>query len=157
MRDIREEWANRPVHMMHLSLVEYIDRKDDKVAPAPTPLAQTAIAKPAGRPRHESGQMNGLEKKYAAHLELRKVTGEIIDYMFEPLKLKLAPATFYNPDFAVLMPDGRIQLHECKGGFWEDDARVKIKVAASNFSGWFTLVAAQWDKNRKDWKFEEFK
>jgi hypothetical protein len=107
-----------------------------------------------GRARHEPGRMNGLEKKYAAHLELRRATGEIRDWKFEPLKLKLAPATFYQPDFGVQLPDGRIELHETKG-HWEDDARVKVKVAAALF-GWFRFVGVRWDKDAKDWKFEEF-
>ena len=153
--NIRDEWINRPGHLMYLSLAEYIAAKGNTKSPEPPPV-QLPVAKVGGRPRHEPGKMNGLEKKYAQHLELRKMTGEIIDYKFEPLKLKLAPATFYNPDFGVLMPDGRVELHECKSSHWEDDARVKIKVAASFFSRWFTLVAAQWDKSAKDWKFEEF-
>lgn len=157
MPTLHDEWLNRPAHLMYLSFAEYSAEKENKV-PTPAPPVVPVVAKvSAGRPRHESGVMNGLEKKYAQHLEMRKMVGEIIDYKFEPLKLKLAPATFYNPDFAVLMPDGRVELHETKGGFWEDDARVKIKVAASHFLGWFTLVAAQWNKNTKDWKFEEFR
>ena len=149
---IRDEWINRPAHLMHLSLTEYIAGKEDKV----TPVAPTVQLKASGgRPRHEPGKMNGLEKKYAAYLDIRKVTGEILDWRFEPLKLKLAPATFYNPDFGVQMLDGSIELQEVKGGHWEDDARVKIKVAAAMF-GWFRFVAAQWDKNIKDWKFEYF-
>ena len=149
---IRDEWISRPAHLRHLSLAEYIAGQEDKVSPVPPPIQ----AKAGGRARHEPGQMNGLEKKYAAYLEIRKVTGEIVDYKFEPLKLKLAPATFYNPDFGVQMPDGKIELHETKSSHWEDDARVKIKVAAAMF-GWFRFIAAQWDKNAKDWKFEEFR
>jgi len=151
---IRDEWINRGAHLRHLSLAEYIAEKENKITPVlPT---VSLVKKASGRPRHEPGKMNGLEKKYAAYLDIRKVTGEIVDWKFEPLKLKLAPATFYNPDFGVQMPDGRIELQEVKGGHWEDDARVKIKVAAAMF-GWFKFVAAQWDKNTKDWKFEEFR
>ena len=151
---IRDEWINRPAHLKHLSLAEYIAGKENKVTPAQTTV--TPVAKSGGRPRHEPGKMNGLEKKYAAYLDVRKVCGEIADWNFEPLKLKLAPATFYNPDFGVQMPDGKIELHETKSPHWEDDARVKIKVAAAMF-GWFRFVAAQWDKNAEDWKFEEFR
>ncbi len=82
--------------------------------------------------------------------------GEVVRYEFEPLKLKLAKATFYNPDFAVMLPNGRIEMHECKG-FWEDDARVKVKVAVERFGEWFDFVAAIWDRRNKVWKFEEFK
>lgn len=152
--DIRDEWINRPANLMCLSLAEYIAAKDDK-APIAPPVSKTSIAKSGGRPLHEPGKMNGLEKKYAQHLEMRKMTGEILDWKFEAIKLKLAPATFYNPDFLLLMPDGRIELWEVKG-FWEDDARVKIKVAAEMFSGMFSFRAAMWNKKNKDWKVENF-
>jgi hypothetical protein len=100
--------------------------------------------------------MNGLEKRYAAHLELRKTVGEILDWKFEPLKLKLAPATFWTPDFGVQMPDGRVELHEAKG-HWEDDARVKIKWAGKDFSRWFRILAVrEITLGKRDWMFEEF-
>lgn len=150
---IRDEWINRPSHLRQLSLAEYIAQKENKSSPAP--LIVNVLAKTGGRAQHTSGQMNGLEKRYAAHLDIRKVCGEIADWKFEPLKLKLAPSTFYNPDFGILMLDGKVELHETKGGHWEDDARVKIKVAAEIFH-WFHFRAAQWDKNSKDWKFEDF-
>lgn len=153
MPSIRDEWFNRPAHLMHLSLAEYIaqrEGKEDTPVSPPVPLKTTKAT--GGRPRHESGVMNGLEKKYAAYLELRKLTGEIVDYKFEPLKLKLAPATFYNPDFAVLMNDGSVELHESKGHM-EDDAAVKIKVAREMFAGFFKIVLVRLDKN-KQWTFK---
>lgn len=150
---IRNAWCNRPSYEMNLSLEEWIEGK--RKGPQPIRPVETLVQTESGRTRHATGQMNGLEKRYAAHLEMRKVTGEIRDYLFEPLKLKLAPATFYNPDFGVWMPDGRIELHEVKGSFWEDDARCKWKIAAAMFP-WFTFVAVQWNKAAKDWKYERF-
>ena len=135
---------------MHLSLAEYIERKEDKPTPAaPIP---PEIKKTVGRPRHEAGVMNGMEKKYAAYLELRRITGEILEWRFEPLKLRLAPKTYYTPDFLLLMPDRRIELHETKG-FMEEDANVKIKVAREMFASIFTIVLVRLDKN-KNWTFK---
>ena len=158
---IRDRWMNRPARLMHLSLAEYTDlsamnslipaKSATETAPCNKTITQTLTT----RGRHEPGRMNGLEKRYAAHLQIRKTVGEIRDWKFEPLKLKLAPSTFFNPDFGVLMPNGVTELHEAKG-HWEDDARVKIKVAAETFRTWFKLVAVRWDKNAADWKFEEF-
>ena len=148
--NIRDEWCNRPAHLMRLSLEEYIAGKDDKVTPTRLPVQLTKAA--GGRPRHEPGKMNGLEKKYAAYLDIRKVTGEILDWRFESLKLKLAPATFYNPDFLLLMPDRTIELHECKG-WLEDDAAVKIKVAREMFGSIFTIVLVRLNKS-KNWTFK---
>lgn len=154
----RNAWCNRPPHEKHLSLAEWLDggrgvaEGGNTNAPIQTTHLQLGDAS-GGRARHEPGEMNGLEKRYAAHLDSRKATGEILGWKFEPLKLKLAKATFYNPDFGVLMLGGRIELHETKG-HWEDDARVKIKWAAKDFGEWFGVVGVQWDKTAKDWKFE---
>ena len=98
--------------------------------------------------------MNGLEGSYADHLELRKLTGEIKDWKFEPFKLKLADKTYFAVDFTLVMLDGLIECHETKG-HWEDDARVKIKVAARMFPE-FKFVGVCWDK-REGWKFEGFR
>ena len=95
--------------------------------------------------------MNKTEQAYAAHLALLQRAGEIADYRFEPLKLRLADKTFYTPDFAVVRADC-LELHEVKG-FWEDDARVKIKVAAAQYP-WFRFVAVQ--RKRQQWVMEEF-
>ena len=153
---IRREWENRPADLMQYSLEEYrVLRSDQPGKVGDGTFGPTVTWKAeAQRARHEPGKMNGLEKRYAAHLELRRQTGEIADWKFEPLKLKLAPATFYGPDFGVQRLDGSVELHETKG-HWEDDARVKVKVAAAMFP-WFRFVGARWDKNVKDWKFEEF-
>lgn len=111
-------------------------------------------ARSSGRTTHTAGEMNRLETSYAAHLELRKLTGEIRKWAFEPIKLRLAPATFYSIDFSVVFPDGHIELHEVKG-HWEDDARVKVKVAAVMFDE-YRFVGVQWVK-KTGWKFEYFK
>ena len=79
--------------------------------------------------------------------------GLILWHKFEPLKLRFADNTFYTPDFAVLPASTRvIELHEVKG-FWRDDARVKIKVAASLFP--FRFIAVTLHK-RGGWMVKEF-
>jgi len=76
------------------------------------------------------GRMNGTESRYESEvLTPRKLGGEIVAYWFEAFKFRLADNTFYTPDFFVVMADMTIEFHEVKG-HWEDDARVKIKVAA---------------------------
>jgi hypothetical protein len=77
--------------------------------------------------------------------------GEIQAYRFEPIKLRLADRTFYTPDFMVIRDD-QIEFHEVKG-FWEDDARVKIKVAAEMFPE-FLFVAVMYKK--REWTRETF-
>lgn len=101
--------------------------------------------------RKRDGEMNGTESSYASYLEMRKRAGDVRGYYFESLKLKLAKNTHYTPDFLVEMQDGSIEIHEVKG-FWRDDARVKIKIAARLFP-MFKFVAVR--KVRKTWSFEK--
>lgn len=113
--------------------------------------APVLCAKAVRRAFHKAGEMNKTEAAYAAYLEMLKHAGEIADYRFEAVKLRLADKTFYTPDFIVLAPDGVLEMHEVKG-FWEEDARVKIKVAAAQFP--FRFVAITRDKG--NWSFESF-
>jgi hypothetical protein len=108
-----------------------------------------------GRPRQKPGQMNRLEEKYAAELLIRKQAGEVIAYWFEGIKLKLADRTFFTPDFFVLLDSGFLEVHEVKGGFFEDDARVKIKVAAEQFPFRFIVVRAKPKREGGGWEMEE--
>lgn len=100
------------------------------------------------RPR---GQMNKLESAYAERLRMMEYAGEIAWYSYEAIKLRLANNTFYTPDFIVMLANGDMEVHEVKG-FWEDDARVKIKVAASIYP--FRFIGVQ--KVKGDWKVEDF-
>ena len=101
------------------------------------------------------GQMNKTEAAYDAHLRLLLVAGEILWHRFEGLKLRLADNTFYTPDFAVMAADGVLEMHEVKG-FWEDDARVKIKVAADQYPFRFRAIKAEAKKRGGGWVMEEF-
>lgn len=76
--------------------------------------------------------MNRLEEEWAGELRAKLHAGEIAAFWFEEWKWKLADKTFYTPDFVVQMNDGELEVHEVKG-FWEDDARVKVKVFADKF------------------------
>lgn len=84
-------------------------------------VAAVAIVGPDG--------MNKTERAYADHLEALARAGQIGFWDREPEKLRLADNTFYTPDFRVLTLERHIEFHEVKG-YWRDDARVKIKVAA---------------------------
>lgn len=79
-----------------------------------------------------------------------KLAGQILDFRYEAIKLRLADATFYTPDFLVVYPD-RFEIHEIKG-HWEDDARVKFKVAAEQYP-WFRFKAIQ--RSRNSWAIME--
>lgn len=97
-------------------------------------------------PKH---QMNKTEARYAALLEIRKRVGEIAWYAFEGITLKLGEDCRYTPDFAVMLTCGEMEMHETKG-FFRDDAKVKIKVAAKMFP--FRFYLARWEKGNFDVK-----
>lgn len=101
--------------------------------------------------RLPAGTLNKTEQAYADTLRLRHLGGEIAWYKFEGVKLKLADNTTYTPDFAVMLASGELEMHEVKG-FWRDDARVKIKVAAALFPFRFVAVT----KSKNQWITEEF-
>ena len=105
--------------------------------------------------RMKTGQMNKTEAEYALHLEAQRHQGVVAWWKFEGIKYRLADNTFYTPDFAVMLADGTMQAHEVKG-FWVDDARVKIKVAAEMYPVEFIAIKKQAKKDGGGWAVEEF-
>lgn len=106
--------------------------------------------------RLKTGEMNKTEAAYAEHLELQRRAGAVEWFKFEALKFRLADNTFYTPDFLVLMTSGFLEAHEVKGGFWMEDARVKIKVAASIYPLRFIGVMPIAKSKGGGWKMEDF-
>lgn len=105
--------------------------------------------------RLKTGEMNKTETAYGQHLELLKRAGEVAWYRFEGLKLRLADNTFYTPDFAVMLCNGQMECHEVKG-FWAEDARVKIKVAAEMYPFRFIAIKVRPKRDGGGWSEEEF-
>lgn len=105
--------------------------------------------------RLPTGAMNKTEAAYDAHLKLLTHAGVVLWHKFEAIKLRLADNTFYTCDFAVMTSDNILEMHEVKG-FWQDDARVKIKVAASLYPFRFVAVKARAKKHGGGWEREEF-
>lgn len=102
--------------------------------------------------RLPKGRQNQTEAAYEDKvLKPAMIAGEILWYRFEPVKLRLADKTFYEPDFLVMRKSGALEVHEVKG-FWMEDARVKIKVAAAQYP--FEFVAIQRVKGQ--WREERF-
>ena len=105
--------------------------------------------------RMKAGVMNATEAAYEKVLAAQLAAGEIDWYVFEGITLKLADGCRYTPDFMVMKADGSLEAHEVKG-YWTDDARVKIKVAAEKFPLKFIAVYKQPKKDGGGWRFEEF-
>jgi hypothetical protein len=100
-------------------------------------LAKGRIPKP---------KMNKTEQAFEATFLQRKPHG------FEEITLKLADDCRYTPDFWSLDPDDVLAFDEVKG-FWRDDARVKIRMAADKFPQ-FRFRA--WRFERGTWQRETF-
>lgn len=105
--------------------------------------------------RLKTGAMNKTEAAYERDLRDAMMAGDVLWYRFEGVKLRLADNTFYTPDFAVMIATGELEMHEVKG-FWQDDARVKIKVAAEQYPFRFIAITAEVKKRGGGWKREVF-
>lgn len=103
-----------------------------------------ALARMRALGRLKQGQRNKTEQAYEAHLEQRRIAGEIVWYKFEAMKFRLADNTFYTPDFIVMDRSGFLEAHEVKGSrrIFMDDAKVKIKVACDMYPVSFLLAFA---------------
>jgi hypothetical protein len=99
--------------------------------------------------------MNGTEREYADRLEVRRQTGEVASYWYESMTLKLGADCRFTADFLVLLHDGGLELHEVKGSFIRDDARVKLLAAADRYPFRFYLAQRLAKKHGGGWKIEE--
>ena len=100
--------------------------------------------------------MNKTEAAYAQHLDMSKVSGDVLWWRYEAVGLRLADRTFYHPDFMVMMADGSLEIIEIKGRkgdsyYCMDDAKVKVKVAAAQFPMRFFIV---WPNKSGGWNRE---
>lgn len=104
--------------------------------------------------RLKVGEMNKTESMYSAMLHQRVIDGDVAWFKFEGMKLRLADNTFYNPDFAVMLSTGELQIHEVKG-YMMDDANVKIKVAAELYPFRFFVCRTKAKKDGGGFSVEE--
>lgn len=106
--------------------------------------------------RLKPGQMNKTEKRYDEHLDALLHHGVIAWYKFEGITLKLAPDCRLTVDFAVMTADGLIEMHDVKGSphVFTDDAKVKMKVAASAFPFVFKVAFPLPAKDGGGWRVE---
>ena len=111
----------------------------------------------ASQPRRIAGQMNNTEAEYADILNVKRAAGQVSEFWFECVTIKIAADCRYTPDFLVMLPDGSLEVHEVKGSFIRDDARVKLLAAAEKFPFRFYLAQRLAKKHGGGWKIEEVK
>ena len=106
-------------------------------------------------------KMNKTEAEYSRHLESLYRLGTIRHYAFESVTLKLGDDCRLTPDFLVIDSIGRVMFDDVKG-YWkkqgkahvEDDARVKMAVAASTVFPFF-IFRIVW-KQAGEWHTKTF-
>jgi hypothetical protein len=105
----------------------------------------------------KEGEMNKTEAAFSVHLEYLRLNGEVLWWRFDCVKLRIAPATFLTVDFAVLMKDGHLCFIDVKGhrAIYQDDARVKMKVAADTYPVKFFVSFPQGKLGASGWDMEE--
>jgi hypothetical protein len=141
-------------------LAEYQAKRNKPAQPEPTSRRGAAESLDSGvgqvirQSRRESQPIRQAKKKQPNKTERRfeieflepwKHEKSIADYYFEEIKLKLANGVLYIPDYAVIEEIGALTIYEVKGGFIREDAKIKLKVAASQFKH-FKFYLAQYDK-----------
>lgn len=121
---------------MALPHVQEAIRAQQQQSHPPVTTTPTAAAVPKSR-------MNKTEVRYALRLEARRAAGEIVEFAFEAITLRLADGVRYTPDFLVVYGDHVLGLEEVKGAYVREDARIKFRVAVEQFP-WFRWRWAQW-------------
>lgn len=112
------------------------DYTSGRLSPKELLAGQRVTQEPKAQPKARAqtqlrGKMNQTEARYAReYLAPQRVAGFVRRWDFEPEKLRLADATYYAPDFRVILDDGTVEFHEVKGGFTREDAWIKLKIAA---------------------------
>jgi hypothetical protein len=99
----------------------------------PHETGRRVLSRGQGRGRGDGRTRTRLQVDWSLELAARSAVLLVLE---ESLSLRLAQRTWYRPDFLVVIATGAIttelELHEVKG-HWEDDARVKWKVAAEMY------------------------
>jgi hypothetical protein len=116
--------------------------RDDQIAEAT--VGGKSLAEATAKPKeHKYGQFRSKwEALYATELDYLKASGDILDWQYEAIRLKLTearivngkarPGIWYTPDFAVWLPDGKLRFIEVKG--YQRNASInRYKMAADKF------------------------
>jgi hypothetical protein len=97
------------------------------------PVRIPDVANKANKAVHERGMMNRTEARFANHLEVQRILGQITAWEFEVDTLRLAPDMTYTPDFKVFDGDNPIRYYDVKGRHTWEDSIIKGKAAAVIF------------------------
>lgn len=97
------------------------------------------------------------EAAYGELLEAMRLCGEIREWHYEYHSLTVAFdgdehwERRYTPDFYVVLSDGRVELHEVKGGYMSDAASLRVVVAASMYPQYVFRVCRRYPAGWVRW------
>lgn len=117
-----------------LATAEAVVDMSDPVSPADIAKVRSNLVI---QPSTDEAKLNKTERAY---LNLLRAQG----YPWigvQNITLKLGDDCRYSPDFWTIGPNGELMAHEVKG-FFRDDAKVKLKVAARMFT-WIRFILIQ--------------
>ena len=117
-----------------------VDAHNAKVAAghkAPTVEPKPAVADLTLKPCTDEAKLNKTERAYLAYL--RRLNPPYIG--IQNITLKLADDCRLTMDFSYINANGRMTFVDTKGGFWREDAKIKVKVAARIYR-WADFIVA---------------
>jgi hypothetical protein len=130
-----------------LTAARHADETGQTTPPQALPVARGELREP---------KMNKTEAEYAGLLNARMRDGSVVWWKYEGITLKLADDTRYTPDFAVLLADGTMEIHETKGAYVREDGWVKFKLAAALYPFRFRFCQKAAKKDGGKWSIKEF-
>lgn len=109
-----------------------------------SPTLQAVVAKASAASKDPRARMNKTEARYLDERIMPMVAaGEVVRWRFDEVRFCLGPQCWYKPDFYLVFADGHIEIHETKGGWIEEDGRIKFKATAAKFPE-YTWDLWQW-------------
>lgn len=133
--------------------LESFRKRNAHLYPGAVPLKAETVNAAQGfsiAPSTDEGKLNKTERSRLSFLRATPLIGEI---GIQSITLKLGDDCRFTPDFWYVSYGGRFFFEDVKG-FQRDDALVKIKVAARQFS-WATFLIVK--KNGSGWDAKEIK
>ena len=133
-----------------VTLAEGGSDKEDNSTHSSSPNAENVSLQHSFSPRLSTDEekLNKTEKAFLTYMRL----GGFDWIGVQNVTLKLADDVRYTVDFTAIRL-GKLMAYEVKG-FFRDDARVKIKVAARLFP-WISFVIVR--KTKDGWQYEDVK
>lgn len=106
--------------------------------------------------RLNPGELNKTEARFDAYLWRQHAVGAVLWHLPQCMSLKLADGCWFRIDFAFLPADRLFTIVDVKGAraMIEEDAKVKIKVAAAMFPFRFAYAFPQSKRDGCDFDLE---